>query len=290
MTQYNSKNDWPTKAYKNLDFLNSSQARPIRMLCELAEPKKRLREMGIYNTIAFFGSARTPNSVAAKEHLETAEKEAAAGKPGDAALAQRLRVAQRQMRAAKFHDTAKELARQLAEWSKQIPDPKRRFYICTGGGGGMMEAANHGAYQADMPSIGLGISLPFEQELNPYIPHDLQFEFHYFMIRKYWFVYLAKAMVATPGGFGTMDELFELMTLIQTQKIMKRVPVVLLGSDFWNDILNFPAFLEWGMISEEDLNLFRIMDDVDEARDWIIEELTTHYLNKDIHDPHLPGI
>ncbi|WP_309384020.1 LOG family protein [Cerasicoccus frondis] len=280
---------WPPRAYKNLDFLNSSQARHIRILCELAEPKKRLHEMGIYNTIAFFGSARTPDSTTARERLEVAQKEAAEGKPDDEALAQRLRVAQRQMRASKYHDKAMELARQLAEWSKNIADRKRRFYICTGGGAGMMEAANHGAYQADMPSLGLGISLPFEQELNPYIPHDLQFEFHYFMIRKYWFAYLAKAMVATPGGFGTMDELFEIMTLIQTHKIHKHMPIVLLGSDFWNDILNFPAFLDWGMISEQDLNLFRIMDDVDEARDWIIEELTTHYLKPKLHDPYAPG-
>lgn len=278
MKDNSSPNDWPPKAYKNLDFLNSSEARHIRMLCELAEPKKRLREMGIKNTIVFFGSARVPDSVTAKERLAVAEKEAAAGKPGDEALAQRLRVARRHVKAAPFHDKSLELARLLCEWSKTIPEREKRFYICTGGGEGMMRAANHGAYQADMPSVGFGISLPFEPELNPYIPHNLQFEFHYFMIRKYWFTYLAKAMVATPGGFGTMDELFELLTLIQTHKIQKHLPIVLLGSEFWNDIINFQSFVDWGVISESDLGLFRIMDDVHEARDWIVEELTTHYL------------
>ncbi|WP_269537576.1 LOG family protein [Cerasicoccus fimbriatus] len=290
MKDTNYTNEWPPKAYKNLEFLNSSQARHVRILCELAEPKKRLKRMGVYNTIAFFGSARIPDSNTAREHLTVAEKEAAEGKPDDEALAQRLRVAKRHMRASKYHDMAMELARQLAEWSKTITDPKKRFFICTGGGDGMMRAANHGAYLADQPSVGLGISLPFEQELNPYIPHDLQFEFHYFMIRKYWFAYMAKAMVATPGGFGTMDELFEIMTLIQTHKIQKRMPIVLLGSEFWNDILNFEAFRDWGMISDEDLNLFRIMDDIDEARDWIIEELTTHYVNKPHVEPTIPGI
>ncbi len=281
----NSPDGWPHKAYKNLDFLNSSDARHIRILCELAEPKRRLREMGIQNTIVFFGSARIPDSETARERLAIAEKEAAEGKPGDEALAQRLRVAQRHVRAAPYHDMARELARLLTEWSKTIPDRHKRFFICTGGGDGMMRAANHGAYLADSPSIGLGISLPFEPEINPYIPHDLQFEFHYFMIRKYWFAYLAKAMVVTPGGFGTMDELFELMTLIQTHKIQKHLPIVLLGSEFWNDILNFQSFVDWGVISENDLNLFRIMDNVQEARDWIVEELTTHHLQPKQHDP-----
>ncbi|MEO0794087.1 MAG: LOG family protein [Verrucomicrobiota bacterium] len=271
--------EWPIKAYNNSDFLNSSDARHIRILCELAEPKRRLKESGINNTIAFFGSARIPDSETARERLEEAIQDAAAGKPGDEALARRLRVAQRHVKAAPFHDKATELARLLAEWSKTIPDPKKRFYICTGGGDGMMRAANHGAYLADMPSLGLGISLPFEPEMNPYIPHELKYEFHYFMIRKYWFAYLAKAMVVTPGGFGTMDEFFELMTLIQTQKIMKPMPTVLLGSDFWHDIINFQSFVDWGVISESDLDLFRIMDDVEEARDWIIRELTEHHLS-----------
>ncbi|GHB90694.1 LOG family protein [Cerasicoccus arenae] len=285
MNDQSPSNDWPIKAYNNIDFLNSSDARHIRILAELAEPQKRLREMGIENTIVFFGSARIPDSNIARERLAVAEQEAAEGKPGDEALAQRLRVARRHVRAAPFHDKAIELARLLAEWSKTIAEREKRFYICTGGGDGMMRAANHGAYLADMPSVGLGISLPFEPELNPYIPHNLQFEFHYFMIRKYWFSYLAKAMVVTPGGFGTMDELFELMTLIQTHKIEKHMPIVLLGSEFWNDIINFQSFVDWGVISEQDLGLFRIMDDVEEARDWIVEELTTHYLRPVSDDP-----
>jgi len=280
-----NSSQWPQKAYKNLDFLNSSHARHIRILCELAEPKKRLKEMGIENTIVFFGSARIPDTETARLRLAEAEKDAAEGKPNDEALARRLRVARRHVKAAPFHDQALELARMMAEWSKTIPEREQRFYICTGGGDGMMRAANHGAYLADMPSVGLGISLPFEPDLNPYIPHDLQFEFHYFMIRKYWFAYLAKALVVAPGGFGTMDELFELMTLIQTHKIQKHLPIVLLGSAFWSDIMNFQAFVDWGVISEEDLGLFRIIDDIEEARDWLIDELTTHYLHTIQADP-----
>lgn len=142
-----------------------------------------------------------------------------------------------------------------------------------------MEAANRGAKRIGGASVGLGISLPFEQSLNPYITHDLQFEFHYFFIRKYWFIYLAKALVVFPGGFGTMDELFETLTLIQTRKVQKKMPIVLYGADFWKNLINFDAFLEWGVISKSDLDLFRVMDSVDEARDWIISVLTEQHLS-----------
>jgi uncharacterized protein (TIGR00730 family) len=275
----------PTKAYKNLDFLNSSAARHIRILCELQEPAKRFREMGVENTIIFFGSARIPCSNVARQRLEEAEKGVKEGKPDDEALARRLRVAQRHMRASVYHDKTIELAREMALWSATIPERERRFHICTGGGFGMMEAANRGAHEAGQTSVGLGISLPFEPEPNPFATPELQFEFHYFMIRKYWFAYLAKAMVVTPGGFGTMDELFEILTLRQTGKTSKPMPTVLLGSEFWNDILRFEAFVEWGVISEDDLHLFRIFDDVGEARDFLVNELTKHYL-----EPYRTGL
>lgn len=277
----NTKNihAWPPKAYNNTEFLNSPEARQIRVQCEFVEPQKRFAELGIENTIIFFGSARVPNSEDAKKALAAAEKAVADGPEDDPQLAAELQRVRRFSKAAIYHDKGVELARRLAQWSLAIENPRHRFYICTGGGPGMMEAGNHGAQLAGMPSIGLGISLPFEQSLNQYIPAPLQFEFHYFMIRKYWFTTMARAMVVLPGGFGTMDELFELLTLIQTHKI-PRMPILLIGSDFWNSILNFEAFLDWGMISPEDLKLFQIIDDVDEAYQWLTCELTTTYLSK----------
>lgn len=271
---------WPFKAYNNTEFLNSPEARQIRVQCEFTEPQKRFAELGIENTIIFFGSARVPDSEKARTALEVAEKAVANGTQGDPKLAAELRRARGFVKGSIYHDKGVELARRLSEWSLAIENPRHRFYICTGGGPGMMEAGNHGASLAGMPSIGLGISLPFEQSLNEYIPPHLQFEFHYFMIRKYWFAYMAKSMVVLPGGFGTMDELFELLTLIQTRKIHHRLPIVLIGSEFWHSILNFEAFLDWGMICEDDLKLFRIMDDVDEAFEWITSELSDAYLDR----------
>ena len=180
---------------------------------------------------------------------------------------------------AKYYDDAVELARKLTEWSLSIQDEAERFYICSGGGPGMMDAANKGAYLAGGNSIGLGISLPFEQHLNHYCSDELSFEFHYFFTRKYWFMYPAKALVVFPGGFGTMDELFEMLTLIQTHKIEKRLPILLYGAEFWNDILNFDAFRKWGVISDIDLNLFKIIDNVDEAAEILKRELSTNPLN-----------
>lgn len=271
---------WPPRAYNNVEFLNSPKARQIRVQCEMLEPEQRFAQLGIENTIIFFGSARVPNSENAKKALAAAEKAAAEGEEGDAELAVGLRRARGFAKGAVYHDKGVELARRLAEWSLAIENPRHRFYICTGGGPGMMEAGNHGANLAGMPSIGLGISLPFEQSLNEHIPEQLQFEFHYFMIRKYWFATMAKAMVVLPGGFGTMDELFELLTLIQTRKIPQGLPIVLMGSEFWNSVLNFEAFLDWGMICPDDLKLFRIIDDVDEAYDWLTRELTEAYLDR----------
>ena len=268
---------WPPKAYKNSDFLNSRAARQIRILCELTEPGERLRRAGINNTIVFFGSARTLSLEVAEARLSAAEA-AAQADPENAERQRELQTARRQRRSAPFYETARQLARELASWSMTLPT-RERFYLCTGGGPGIMEAANRGAHEVGAASLGLGISLPLEPDHNPYITPELAFEFHYFMIRKYWFAYMAKAMVVCPGGFGTMDELFELLTLIQTKKTEKYVPIVLLGREFWTTVINFDAFVEWGVIDEADLSLFRICDHVEEARDWIIAELTKHHLN-----------
>lgn len=270
---------WPPKAYKNLDFLNSHEARKIRVLCELEEPEKRFREENVQDTIVMFGSARTQPLATAQKNLEALEAGLAGKKRLSIKDKEALALAKANLKNAPYYDYAEQLSRKLTKWSMSLPSKKRRFIICSGGGPGIMEAANKGAKQAGGASIGLGISLPFEQSLNRFVTRDLSFEFHYFFIRKYWFIYLAKALIVFPGGFGTMDELFETLTLIQTHKISKKLPVVLFGSPFWNQILNFDAFVEWGVISPNDVNLFRIIDSVDDAADYLIDSLTKAYLS-----------
>lgn len=276
----NKTNDpWPPKAYKNLEFLNSPEARQIRILCELEETERRFREENVEDTIVMFGSARTlPLAEAQKTYEAVKDRLSTIANPTPEDM-EELRIATANLKNAPYYDQAAQLSEELTRWSMGLPDKKRRFLVCSGGGPGIMEAANRGAKRIGGASVGLGISLPFEQSLNPYITHDLQFEFHYFFIRKYWFIYLAKALVVFPGGFGTMDELFETLTLIQTRKVQKKMPIVLYGADFWKNLINFDAFLEWGVISKSDLDLFRVIDSVDEARDWIISVLTEQHLS-----------
>ena len=269
----------PPKAYKNLDFLNSGAARKIRVLCEMSEPEARFAEENVEDTIVLFGSARIQHPDDAAKRLVDAKASltVATDVAAQAAAEKELLVAKTRVKAAPYYTAAHDLAASLSQWSKSLTDKQRRFIICSGGGPGIMEAANRGAKSVGGASIGLGISLPFEQGLNAYISPDLGFEFHYFFIRKYWFAYLAKALVVFPGGFGTMDELFECLTLIQTRKIQKTLPIVLFGREFWDSILNFEAFVEWGVISPEDLSLFHIMDDVEEAHQYIVDTLTAAY-------------
>ncbi|MFH2132605.1 MAG: LOG family protein [bacterium] len=269
---------WRQKTYKNPVFLNSPEARQIRILCELTAPKAQFEKNHIENTIVFFGSARSiPFSEATKNLAAvTLEKETAGAPSQD--IEDRLAKAKAALKLSEFYDHSAHLAQKLTEWSLTIPDKIKRFYICSGGGPGMMEAANLGASQAKGDSIGLNISLPFEQAPNPYQSTHLSFEFHYFFIRKFWFAYLAKALVAFPGGFGTMDELFELLTLIQTRKIKKTVPIVLFGKEFWQNFINFEFLVEWGVINKQDLDLFRFFDDVDEAFVYLRDILGKTYL------------
>ncbi|MGC6425316.1 MAG: LOG family protein [Lentimonas sp.] len=274
-----TRDEWPLKAYKNLDFLNTSDARNIRVLCEMTEPGLRFAEEKVEDTIVLFGSARILPVDEAKKALE--EVKAAVKDPSNptAEEAQALQKAKIACKSAPYYDAAVKLAEELTQWSMDLPEStKRRFFICSGGGPGIMEAANRGAHNVGGKSVGLGISLPFEQGVNHYIPENLQFEFHYFFVRKYWFIFLAKALVAFPGGFGTLDELFETLTLIQTKKVDKLPPVVLFGSDFWNSVINLDSLVEWGTISADDLNLFKTVDTVEEARDFIIAQLTERYL------------
>lgn len=272
-----SPSDWPRKAYKNLDFLTAESARNIRILCEMTEPGLRFQAEEIQDTIVLFGSARLKSQEQAAAELKTIREAISRSESPDAQLKKELAKAERSLKAAPYYDAAVELSNKLAQWSLDREAAGENAYtICSGGGPGIMEAANKGADQAGAKSIGLGISLPFEQGVNEYIPEELQFEFHYFFVRKFWFVSMAKALVAFPGGFGTLDELFETLTLVQTNKIEERLPLVLFGSDFWNSILNLDALVEWGTISPEDVNLFKVIDDVDEAYEFITKSLSAN--------------
>jgi uncharacterized protein (TIGR00730 family) len=278
MTESHNDN-WPPKAYKNLDFLNSPEARQIRILCELEETERRFKQENVEDTIVMFGSARTLPMKEALAQLAEVEKSLEGKKRKSAADKRALQKAHADVKNAPYYEASRELAKELTEWSMSLPSKKRRFLVCSGGGPGIMEGANRGARECGGASVGLGISLPFEQSLNPYITKNLQFEFHYFFVRKYWFIYLAKALVAFPGGFGTMDELFESLTLIQTQKLEKKLPIILYGKEFWNKIINFDAFIEYGVISPEDLDLMKMVDSVEEAREYIVDFLTKEYLS-----------
>jgi uncharacterized protein (TIGR00730 family) len=267
------------KAYKNLQFLSSPDARIIRILSEFVEPESRFRRQRVRDTIVFFGSARILPREVAEQNLRALQGRANAD--GDVAadeLRLALQRAERAFHMSRYYEEAAQLAEKLTHWARSVSNAANRFLICSGGGPGIMEAANLGAHRAGGHSVSLNISLPFEQQGNSYMTPELAFEFHYFFVRKFWFVYLAKALVVFPGGFGTCDELFELLTLVQTQKSAKYMPIVLYGTEFWKEVLNFEALAKWGMISPEDLGLFRFFDDVDSAFEFLRDELTKNYL------------
>ncbi len=263
-------------AFHNPTFIDSMAARPLRILSEYIEPESRFRKLNVRNTIVMFGSARIRPLADAQVRLQAAEhnlsKEAE-----NALFKQELQAAQNGVHMARYYEDAQKLAHMLTAWSDKTRRPAQRFYICSGGGPGIMEAANRGAKDAGGRSIGLNITLPFEQAPNQYQSDELAFDFHYFFMRKFWFVYLAKALVVFPGGFGTMDELFELLTIVQTQKTSKYMPIVLYGEAYWKEVLNFEALARWGMISPDDLSLFRLFEDVEPAFNYLREELDRIY-------------
>jgi uncharacterized protein (TIGR00730 family) len=231
------------KAYREPSFINSKDARPLRILAEYLEPKSRFEHYGIEDTIVFFGSARL------KE-----------GNP--------------------WYDAARQLAFRLTQWSRGLgPDAQRRFVVCTGGGPGIMEAANRGASEAGGLNVGLPISLPHEEGANPHISRELVFRFHYFFMRKFWFAYLAKAIIVFPGGFGTLDEMFEALTLVQTRKMTKPLPIVLFGTEYWKEVINFDALVKHGTINAADVDLMYRTDSVDDAYHWIVPLLTKYALD-----------
>lgn len=266
------------KAYNNLEFLNSPDARVIRILSEYLEPARRFRQLRVQDTIVFFGSARIKSAEEAQRALNRVKLDLKEkGESED--LKKELAVAERDVQMSQFYEDAVEIARLLTEWSKSLKGSKHRFIICSGGGPGIMEAANRGAAAARGISIGLNISIPFEQVANPYISRELTFDFHYFFMRKFWFVYLAKALVIFPGGFGTFDELMEVLTLLQTEKLHKPMPVVIYGSRYWKEILNLEAMVRWGTISEKDLSLLHFVDTPIEAFEYLRKQLEDIYLN-----------
>jgi hypothetical protein len=270
--------NWPLKAYKNLDFLTAPEGRIVRVLAELMEPATRFSKRQVNHTIVFFGSARTLPAEEANKTLKALEKRVEQKRRPPRSLLRDYERAKRDLHMSRYYEDAAELAEKLTRWSIGLRDKRKRFLICSGGGGGIMEAANLGARKAGGTSIGLNISLPMEQRPNRYQTRDLSFEFHYFFIRKFWFFYLAKALVAFPGGFGTMDELFELLTLVQTKKTKKYMPIVIYGSEYWDRVLNFDALVETGTIGEEDVHIFRFADTVQDAFEYLKEELTKHYV------------
>ena len=245
-------------AYQNKRFMESWSARGLRILSEYLEPLDRLGRYKVRDTIVFFGSARITEDGPMN----------------------------------KYYNEAREVARMLPQWSDELEPPTRRFAVCTGGGPGIMEAANRGAHDAGGISIGFNIGLPFEQHANPYLTPELNFEFHYFFMRKFWFAYLAKALIVFPGGFGTLDEMTELLTLMQTEKLEKPMMILLYGSEYWKEILNIDALVKRGMISERDLNLFRYTDEPKATLTTLKLFLTANYLQPEQvrHADDLPDI
>ncbi len=262
----------PEKAYKNLEFLNSSNARQIRILSEFLEPYYRFKKFKIDSTVVFFGSARILSREMAKQHLF--DSDAVYKQEQTPENQEKLEAARLQLRLSFYYEEAVRLSKMITEWAMAEAKPDRqKIYICSGGGPGIMEAANKGADQANGKSIGLNISIPMEQFPNHYISEELSFEFHYFFMRKYWFVYLAKALVVFPGGFGTLDEMMEVLTLIQTRKINRPLPIIIFGQDYWREVINLEAMVRWGTISKKDLDLFHFVSDAEEAFEIIKDRI-----------------
>jgi uncharacterized protein (TIGR00730 family) len=290
-------------SYQNPAFLNSPDGRLVRILSEYAEPLARFRRERIQDTIVFFGSARFRAQDDASQELELLDKPgSAAAAPNeeqpatDEEIAQgtatelRRRRAQAGVEMAQYYEDARQLASMVTKWTQTLKGRRHRFVVTSGGGPGIMEAANRGAFEAGGKSIGLNIRLPFEQAPNPYITPSLNFEFHYFFMRKYWFAYLAKALVVFPGGFGTLDEMFEVLTLVQTEKLAKKISIVVYGSAYWNSILNLDMLVEKGAISPQDRGLFQMVDTPAEAFEILKTELTRHHLDPEARRQVHPNV
>ncbi len=270
------RDDSPVKAYRNIDFLTSKDARAIRILSEFLEPKARFSKYNIIDTVVFFGSARLKSIKEAKENLKDFISTIDKKTRGYEKKHKKLQTA---VKMSKYYEDAVELSKRLTKWSLALPTNKKRFIVCSGGGPGIMEAANKGAKLAGGYSVGLNISIPYEQFVNKYVKKELAFEFHYFFMRKFWFAYMAKALIVFPGGFGTVDEFMEILTLLQTGKIKKDMKVIVYDEQYWKNIINFEAIIDNGMIEEADLKLFDFCNSVDEMFSKIVNYFEKHYLN-----------
>jgi len=275
-------------AYHDEEFLESADARPIRLLAEYLEPARRFRLENIQDTVVFFGSARVHSRQDAERALKDLQKKRGRKSSDYATLLKRTKKA---IKWSRYYEEARELACRLTEWSMSLEEPRRRFVVTSGGGPGIMEAANRGAFEAGGKTIGLNIRLPFEQGPNRYITKGLHFEFHYFFMRKFWFAYLAKALVIFPGGFGTLDGMFEILTLAQTRKLSKKLLVILYGSEYWNEVFDLRPLAEWGAINEADLDLLCRVDSADEAFNELKTFLETyHMVPQTAQEQKAPGI
>jgi hypothetical protein len=290
-------------SYQNPAFINSPDGRLVRIISEYSEPLARFRRERIQDTIVFFGSARFRNHEDASQELELLDKPGSATpapdeeQPAtDEEIAQgtatdlQRRRAEAGVEMARYYEDARQLASMVTKWTQTLKGRRHRFVVTSGGGPGIMEAANRGAYEAGGKTVGLNIRLPFEQAPNPYITPSLNFEFHYFFMRKYWFAYLAKALVVFPGGFGTLDEMFEVLTLVQTEKLAKKISIVVYGSAYWNSILNLDVLVDKGAISAKDRALFQMADTPQEAFEILKNDLTRYHLEPEARRQAPPNV
>src|SRR5580765_3100374 len=275
-------------AYLDPEFLESEEARPVRILWEYLDPLKRFKDQKIQDTVVFFGSARVDSRERAERALNTLR--ARGVRDADEHYEIEMKKSRKAVEWARFYEDARELARLLSSWTMSLQSENHRFVVTSGGGPGIMEAANRGAREGGGKTIGLNIRLPFEQGANPYITDGLHFEFHYFFMRKFWFAYLAKALVIFPGGFGTLDELFEILTLVQTAKLSKKIEVIMYGREYWKEVLDLRPMIEWGAIAEKDLELLHYADTPADAFQHLRDHLIAHHLEPTAQEASTPGI
>jgi len=276
-------------AYLDAEFLESEEGRPVRILSEYLDPLRRFKDQKIQDTVVFFGSARVDSRERAERALNMLR--ARGVHDADEQYDIELKKSRKAVEWARYYEDARELARLLSVWTMSLQSENHRFVVTSGGGPGIMEAANRGAREGGGKTIGLNIRLPFEQGANPYITDGLHFEFHYFFMRKFWFAYMAKALVVFPGGFGTLDEMFEILTLVQTDKLSKKMGVVLYGREYWEQVLDLKPMAEWGAIAEKDLELLHYADTPADAFQHLRDHLIAHHLEPNTpQEAGTPGI